>query len=87
MSLKKFIDQENSMAALWKCGAVAKHFDIKALTPKDKQDLADMLAGALSPENLCCDGELRGAPLRAKAKMLNDAKRDLAAMGVTHEWW
>jgi hypothetical protein len=28
------------------------------------------LAGDLSPENLCCDGELRGARLRAKHRDL-----------------
>lgn len=88
MSLAKFIKQENFMISLFdhnddKCFPV----DQKALTAEHKQKLADRLACALSPENLCCDGELRGAQLRAKAALLNNAKAELAAMGVTHEWW
>ena len=86
MSLKKFIDQENAETAMW-VRSPAQIFDIKNLTEGDKKALAGMLASALSPENLCCDGELRGARLRAKAKLLNDAKRDLITMGVTHDWW
>jgi len=31
----------------------------------------------LSPENLSCDGELRGRKLQQKAKMLNARKADL----------
>jgi len=31
----------------------------------------------LSPENLCCDGELRGRALQSKARMLNGAWEDL----------
>ena len=87
MSLKKFIEQENRMAKLFWRDDKSKVYDINNLTASDKAKLADMLACALSPENLCCDGELRGAPLRTKTKLLYDAKRDLAAMGVTHEWW
>lgn len=35
------------------------------------------LSSALSPENLCCDGELRGRALNMKAIMLNGAWADL----------
>lgn len=35
------------------------------------------LAGQLSPENLSCDGELRGRALQAKAKRLRKAWSDL----------
>ena len=88
MSLAKFIQQQNVMANFMIArGGKVKVYDEKNLSAEDKAKLADSLACALSPENLCCDGELRGAPLRAKAKILNDAKMELAAMGVTHDWW
>ena len=89
MSLAKFIAQENKTAEFMKSfgGRGLKTYDVKNLTAEDKKDLANSLASALSPENLCCDGELRGAKLHAKAKILNDAKKELAAMGVTHDWW
>lgn len=47
------------------------------LSPEQVQELAEGILGDLSPENLCCDGELRGAALDRKARMLNGAKQDL----------
>jgi hypothetical protein len=90
MSLKAFIKQENQMHILWNRKADGKPLypeDTDLLLERHKKELADRLASALSPENLCCDGELRGAKLHAKARLLNGAKADLVAMGVTHEWW
>ncbi len=90
MSLKAFIKQENQMHMMFNRKANGQPLypeDTDLLLDRHKQELADRLASALSPENLCCDGELRGAPLRAKAKLLNTAKADLVAMGVTHDWW
>jgi len=90
MSLKQFIQQENQMHILWNKKAGGQPLypeDTDLLLDRHKKELADRLASALSPENLCCDGELRGAPLRRKAKLLNGAKAELVAMGVTHEWW
>jgi hypothetical protein len=91
MTLKAFIKQENQMHAMFgrmglKPGPLYPE-DTDLLLDRHKAELADRLASALSPENLCCDGELRGAPLRAKTKLLQGAKADLVAMGVTHEWW
>ena len=88
MSLKKFIKQENQMTALFNRdpNAVVYPEDTGLLTPQHKRQLADQLLSALSPENLCCDGELRGAKLRAKAKLLNQAKADLEALGQKVEW-
>jgi hypothetical protein len=79
MSLKKFIEQENRIAKFWEPSAPV--FDIKALTTEDKKNLANRLLTCLSPECLTCDGELRGAKLIAKSRMLNQAKADLEAMG------
>lgn len=90
MSLKQFIKQENFTAQFFSSksgGQPVYPEDTDLLLDRHKKELADRLACALSPENLTCDGELRGAKLRAKAKMLHAAKADLQAMGVTHEWW
>lgn len=84
MSLKKFVEQENRMNAMFRTSA--KQLDVKQLTAGEKKDLALRLLSALSPENLCCDGELRGAKLRTKSIMLNQAKADLEAMGQRVEW-
>ena len=89
MSLKKFIAQENRGAELWGKGNPAWTVfpeKIADLTADHKKQLASRLLSALSPENLCCDGELRGAKLRSKAIMLNTAKADLEALGQKVEW-
>ena len=89
MSLKKFIAQENQLAEMWGKGNQAWTVfptNPSELTDGNKKELAQRLLSALSPENLCCDGELRGAKLRAKANLLNAAKADLEAMGQKVEW-
>jgi len=88
VSLKKFIAQENHVTELYNRDPNAVVFPTSTawLTPAHKADLAGRLACALSPENLCCDGELRGAKLRAKSNMLNKAKADLEALGQKVEW-
>ena len=82
MSLRKYINQRNQMATLFGGPAI----DPKNLTAEVKLELAKQLLCDLSPENLCCDGELRGARLRTKAQMLNAAKADLEALGQSVEW-
>ena len=88
MSLKKFIAQENRVAELWAKGNPAWTVfpAVADLTSEHKKELANRLLSGLSPENLCCDGELRGAKLRAKAALLNQAKADLEALGQKVEW-
>ena len=71
--LTEYIAQKNMWRGLFK----RKEFDHENISPKDARELLDMLESDLSPENLCCDGELRGALLRAKTKMLNEAKKAL----------
>jgi hypothetical protein len=64
-----------------------------ALTAEIK-DQFSRLASELSPENLCCDGELRGARLKAKKNRLVkewQALEKKAGVKVTEEdtfkWW
>lgn len=56
MSLRKFIQQHNTMNMMFSPGA--KQLDIKTLTAEDKNTLANELSTALSPEALTCDGEV-----------------------------
>jgi hypothetical protein len=75
-NLVTFIAQQNFHAALFG----GKQLDVNHLTPADRTWLLDALESALSPENLCCDGELRGKALQQKSRMLNGAKRELLAL-------
>ena len=82
MSLRKYINHQNRMATLFG----GKLFDMSNMTAEDKTALAKKVLCDLSPENLTCDGELRGAKLRTKQQMLNGAKAELEAMGIRVEW-
>jgi hypothetical protein len=83
MTLKKFIEQENMMIAMFPIGGETKYpEDTSKLTGPQKTTLANRLSSSLSPECLTCDGELRGAKLRARANLLHKAKAELEALGV-----
>lgn len=75
-NLTAFVAQQNLYATLFG----KKPLDVNALTAADRAELRDALENALSPENLCCDGELRGRALAAKSRMLNGALRELQAL-------
>lgn len=77
-NLSKFVENENRMAAYFNDKVV----DIKAITDEDAQKLWNRLDGDLSPENLSCDGELRGAKLRAKYNLLKGAMKELKTLGL-----
>lgn len=84
MSLKKFIQQENFTLQFFSSSKEAPMPENpKLLTEEQKKRLADRVSSALSPEVLTCDGELRGSKLMARARMLNKAKAELEALGVT----
>lgn len=78
--LSGYIAQRNLWADLFK----RPKLDAKDLTPRQMQDLLNSLEADLSPENLTCDGELRGTALRQKERMLNGAVRDLHALAKRH---
>jgi hypothetical protein len=73
-NLTAFITQQNLLGSLFG----RKPLDVKK--PADRTALHDALENALSPENLCCDGELRGRALQQKSAMLNGALRELRAL-------
>ena len=63
--------------------AIFKGPQLSLLNAKDRQRLAASLDADLSPENLTCDGEIRGAQLQAKARFLNRAAAELASIDPT----
>jgi len=75
-NLTAFVAQQNFHASLFG----GKQLDVNRLTPADRAQLRDALEAALSPENLCCDGELRGRALQQKSRMLNGARRELQSL-------
>lgn len=83
LHLFAFIDKQNVMARLFK----TKEYRPGNLTAEDRKELLQVVETQLSPENLCCDGELRGAALKAKSDMLNGAKEALIALenGSTYQ--
>lgn len=89
MSLKKFIAQQNATVDMMRkfggwsdaqAAAATYPEDVKLLTGAQRTALAQRLSCSLSPENLCCDGELRGAKLQAKARLLHKAKDELEGL-------
>jgi hypothetical protein len=74
-NLKKYIDQRN----FYREWAKKPPYDADNLSVRDMADLYEDLSCDLSPENLCCDGELRGAALNRKTKFLNAAHAELTA--------
>jgi len=85
--LQKFLDEENE----WRC-LVAPPKTRKLLslgTHEDRQDIANFIDNALSPENLSCDGELSIEQTRKRFAKLNGLAKDLRKMDpaiIFHEW-
>jgi hypothetical protein len=79
LHLKKYIDQKN----VWRRFAGKSELQLEAINLAEANDLFRSLGADLSPENLTCDGELRGRALQEKAAMLKGAVKDLERMGYT----
>ena len=79
--LTSYVDQKNWVRRLFKQPAL----DVNNLSALDVQDLLSSIEGDLSPENLSCDGELRGAALRRKATMLAGARVELERRARNHK--
>ena len=74
--LPTYLKQENRFRAIF------DEVPLGTDSMDDRRLLRIRLEAALSPENLTCDGELRGAPLRRKAKLLMGALCDLDQLGA-----
>jgi hypothetical protein len=71
-SLNSYIERENTMARMFRQKEIAL-----PLSQENVDKLVDRLSCQLSPENLCCDGELPMREVRARAKLYNGAYKDL----------
>jgi len=70
-ALTEFVDRKNAFAALFG----TKPLDLQ--NAEDRQKIANSIDSALNPENLTCDGELRGAQVTAKYNALVKAAKEL----------
>jgi len=73
-TLEKYVDQKNS----W--GKMFGTKTLSLLNAKDRQTIANSIDADLSPENLTCDGELRGPAVQARYKMLTRAAQELVSI-------
>ena len=70
-SLQAYIEQKNRWNALFK----GEQFEVKSASGRKR--IAQSLDADLSPENLTCDGEVRGVELRKKQDYLNQCVTEL----------
>lgn len=70
-ALTDYVEQHNKWNAIF--GKPALSLAIAA----DRQRIADMIDGDLSPENLTCDGELSRTQVQKKYNRLTTAARQL----------
>jgi hypothetical protein len=73
-TIEQYVKQKNE----W--NAIFGNKELSLLTTSDRQSIANMLESDLSPENLTCDGEVRGQALQQKARFLNRAAEELLSI-------
>jgi hypothetical protein len=73
-TIEQYVERKNSFAKLFGTKPLS------LLNAKDRQTIADSLDSDLSPENLTCDGEVRGAQLQAKYRFLTRAAEELRSI-------
>jgi hypothetical protein len=78
--LTAYIDRRNGFAKLFN----APTYDPKALSLPDCETILRCIDNDLSPENLSCDGELRGSDLATKSVMLKGARKALVSIQQWH---
>jgi hypothetical protein len=80
-TLEKYVEQKNS----W--GAIFGSKPLSLLNALDRQKIADSIDADLSPENLTCDGELRGSQVQAKYRMLTRCAEELLSIDSTVKFY
>ena len=70
-ALQAYIEQKNRWNAIFK----GEQFEVKSAAGRKR--IAQSLDADLSPENLTCDGEVRGVELRKKQDYLNQCVTEL----------
>jgi hypothetical protein len=72
--LTQYVDHKNAFASIF------KQSQLSLQNAQDRQRIAQMLDGDLSPENLTCDGELSRAQVNRKYRELSGAAKELMAL-------
>ena len=72
-ALKAYVEARNKWASIFG----NKQYSLKSAA--DRQALANMIDGELSPENLTCDGELSRAQVQARYNSLIKVAQELKA--------
>ena len=80
-ALEKYVEQKNTWRALF------KEQPLSLLSARDRKTIAQLLETDLSPENLTCDGELRGPALRTRASFLNRVALELTELDPSIEFF
>ena len=70
-TLENYVEQRNQIRALF------KQRPLSLSDAKDRQQVADEIDCALSPENLTCDGELSRSVVQRKYQMLTRCAEQL----------
>jgi len=78
-AIEQYVDQKNKWADMF------GGRKLSLLSKEDRQKIADSLDADLSPENLTCDGELRGTALTKRYNFLNRAASELKAIDPSVE--
>jgi hypothetical protein len=73
-NLEQYVESRNAWAKIF------GNKELSLLNAKDRQTIANAIDADLSPENLTCDGEVRGAALQNKFNFLNRCAAELASI-------
>jgi len=73
-TLEQYVEQRNSIRSLF------KQQPLSLLNAKDRQQIANDIDSALSPENLTCDGELPRSVVQQKYRMLTRCAEELLSI-------
>lgn len=73
-NIERYVEQKNA----W--GKIFGSKPLSLLNAKDRQAIANSLDADLSPENLTCDGEVRGQALVTKQRYLFRCAEELVSI-------
>ena len=76
-NIESYVERKNAWQKIFK----GRQYSL--LSAVDRQALASMLDADLSPENLTCDGEVRGNALRQKQAFLFRCAEELISIDPT----
>jgi len=73
-TIEQYVEQKNK----WR--SIFNQKPLSLLNAQDRQAIANSIDSELSPENLTCDGELRGSQVQQKFRYLTRAAEELLSI-------